>query len=240
MSRPAALVALVVVLAALAVGAAKRAAPEGAISTDIRGLLPESAEPAAQRAATQRFQDLLQRRQFVLLEGADERQVLNAALEMRRAAAESGLYSDDADERNGGLTRDATFLFPYRYGLLTPEQSRELMEGDGGKSDGGKGDSAKGNGGKGNGNGGKGDAVDQALAAIYSPFAPFNAQLLLHDPFLISVRLLPERVANESLTVRNGFLTAKSAQGTAILIVLHLLDSPFSTRTETAIAALTA
>jgi predicted exporter len=218
MRRWVAFAALVIALAALAIGAAMRAAPSGAISTDIRGLLPQSVELPAVRAATQRFQDILERRQFVLLEGADEREVLNAAREMRRAVAESGLYSDDADERTGGLARDAAFLFPYRYGLLTPEQSRQLMEGEGGK----------------------GAAVEQALAAIYSPFAPFNAELLLHDPFLISVRLLPERVAHESLTVRNGFLTGKSAQGTAILMALHLLDSPFSTRTETSIATLTA
>lgn len=218
MNRPAATSILAIALVVLVLVAAKRAAPEGAISTDIRGLLPSRMESAAENAATKRFQEVLQRRQFVLLEGPEEQEVVEAAIDMKAALENSGLYADDFHEQAAGMARTAEFLFPYRYSLLTPEQRREIS------SDGGR------------------NAVDESLAAIYAPFAAFSANLLLRDPFLISTRLLPElgaNAANGSMTVRNGFLTAKSAARTAILMVLHLQDSPFSARTETAIAALT-
>lgn len=219
MRRLPAAIALSVALVVLVPAAVERAGPGGAIDTDLRGLLPSAVQSPAEIAATERFQNVLQRRQFVLIEGPERREVDEVALEVRRQAKQSQLYTDDLDETTAGMARAAKFLFPYRYSLLTAKQRAAISRGEGR------------------------DAVQAALAAIYAPFATYSSDLLVRDPFLISTRLLVARAGNApvgAMTARNGFMTAKSAAGAAILMVLRLKDSPFSASTETAIAALTA
>lgn len=219
MKRTSATLILVTVLATLMLAAAERVAPEGPISSNIRGLLPSETTSPVERAATTRFQNLLQRRRFILLEGTKKGQVFKAAAYLRKTAIRSGLYLDDAGSGSSRMARAARFLFPYRYGLLTAGQRQAITAGSGR------------------------DAVKNTLAAVYAPFAAFDAHLLLHDPFLIATRLLPKRaanVANGSMTVQNGFLTAQSGRHTAVLMVLRLKGSPFSARVEAAVAAQTA
>ena len=212
-------VLLVVALIVLIVAAWLRASSDGVISMDIRGLLPAAPkETAAEKAANKRFQDALERRQFVLLEGAKAQEVTDAATDLRSLVRDSGLYADDFDQQQTGFVRAASLLFDYRYRLLTAKQQEELSTESGRKS-----------------------FLEETLNAIYAPFASFSAGLLQHDPFLISTRLLPQRLeglANNRFTMRNGFLTSRSNGETAILMTLHLKGSPFSSDLETSMATL--
>jgi predicted exporter len=195
-----------VVVAAAAIYLSVRLYHGVEFQTDLLALLPQEERDATVQRAKEKVSALLGQR-IVVLVGHPDRAVARAAgAELAQALGQSGAVSQvtyrlPAD----GLRRVGEMFFPYRFGLLTPDDRARLEAGRGE------------------------EIVTRALASVYGPAAYADGALLRRDPFLLLPAFLAELPAPlPRLTPDDGVLSVTDGGKTYVLVAAQLSGDAFA------------
>jgi predicted exporter len=176
------------------------------LQTDMTALLPVEARDPITDRAEHRFAELLTGRILILIGDRDRSEARASGSILAEALAASGMASSVTYRFPSDAWRDiGKMYFPYRYGLLS-EVDRKRLEQNRGQ-----------------------EIANRALASIYAPASPIDAELLRQDPFL----LLPEFLSHlpnplAALTPDDGILSIREGDITWVMLVAQLNGNAYA------------
>jgi predicted exporter len=176
------------------------------LQTDMTALLPIEERDAFGQRAKDQVTEILAQRVFVLV-GDDDRAAARAGgAALAKALEDSGLTTTVTYRiRSDSLKSMGAMYFPYRFGLLTGADRERLEQNRGA------------------------EIVDRAIASIYGPSSIADANMLQHDPFLLTAQFLsnlPMPVAR--LTPDDGVLSIRDGGKTWVLLIAQLSGNVYA------------
>jgi len=174
------------------------------LQTDLMALLPHGSSDKAEYQVSNEIISTLSKRVVLLVGDADQQAAICSAGKLLDALKEADLLRRLSAGFDEDSLRDfGTRYFPYRSGLLSPEDRRLLEDGQGER------------------------IKNRALTTIFSPLGFAQARLIEHDPFLLFPSFLTSLSARSTASVKDGFLCFSAEGRTWVLLSGSLNGSPY-------------